>query len=64
MLVTTHLIAEWNNVAHRCLLCREGKIERELDPANLPQNFDEMETATRPVRTEPPNNEPRFSIVS
>lgn len=41
VLVTTHLIAEWNNVAHRCLLCRNGVIERELDPANLPSDFDE-----------------------
>ncbi|MEP6955553.1 MAG: ABC transporter ATP-binding protein, partial [Chthoniobacterales bacterium] len=42
VLVTTHLIAEWNNVAHRCLLCREGIIERELDPANLPGDFEEI----------------------
>lgn len=42
VLVTTHLIVEWNNVAHRCLLCREGVIERELDPANLPGDFDEI----------------------
>jgi ABC-2 type transport system ATP-binding protein len=42
VLVTTHLIAEWNNVAHRCLLCREGVIERELHPANLPGDFDEI----------------------
>ena len=42
VLVTTHLIAEWNNVAHRCLLCRDGVIERELDPTNLPNDFDEM----------------------
>lgn len=42
VLVTTHLVAEWNDVAHRCLLCCDGKIERELDPRNLPQNFDEM----------------------
>lgn len=42
VLVTTHLVAEWNNVAHRCLLCREGKIERELDPTNLPHDFDEL----------------------
>jgi len=40
VLVTTHLIAEWNNVAHRCLLCRDGVIERELDPANLADDFD------------------------
>jgi ABC-type multidrug transport system ATPase subunit len=35
VLVTTHLIAEWNNVADRCLLCRDGVIEQELDPATL-----------------------------
>ncbi|MGZ5503328.1 MAG: AAA family ATPase, partial [Chthoniobacterales bacterium] len=46
VLVTTHLIAEWNNVAHRCLLCRDGKIERELDPTNLPEHFDEMPALT------------------
>ncbi len=45
VLVTTHLIAEWNNVAHRCLLCRDGVIERELDPTNLPNDFDEMSEA-------------------
>ena len=41
VLVTTHLIAEWNNVADRCLLCRDGVIEREIDPNNLPHNFDD-----------------------
>lgn len=45
VLITTHLIAEWNNVAHRCLLCRDGVVERELDPANLPGDFDEGDTA-------------------
>ena len=44
ILVTTHLIAEWNDVADRCLLCRDGIIERELDPRNLPDDFDELET--------------------
>lgn len=43
VLVTTHLIAEWNNVADRCLLCRDGIIDRALDPKNLPQDFDERE---------------------
>jgi ABC-2 type transport system ATP-binding protein len=57
VLLTTHLVAEWNNVAHRCLLCRDGMIERELDPANLPADFDAFEN-------EPPtfikiNNGPR-----
>jgi Cu-processing system ATP-binding protein len=58
VLVTTHLVAEWNNIAHHCLLCSDGKIERELDPTNLPHNFDEMETAdTRQ------NYEPHFSVL-
>jgi ABC-type multidrug transport system ATPase subunit len=43
ILVTTHLIAEWNNVADRCLLCRDGIIERELDPKNLPNDFSDLE---------------------
>jgi len=43
VLVTTHLIAEWNNVADRCLLCRDGVIDRELDPTNLPGDFDDIE---------------------
>jgi len=43
VLLTTHLVAEWNNVAHCCLLCRDGVIERELDPANLPADFDMLE---------------------
>ena len=43
VLLTTHLVAEWNNVAHRCLLCRDGRIEHELDPTNLPNDFDLLE---------------------
>jgi ABC-type multidrug transport system ATPase subunit len=57
VLVTTHLVAEWNNAAHRCLLCRDGRIERELDPANLPHNFDEMEGP------ETSTYEPHFSVL-
>ena len=45
VLVTTHLIAEWNNVADRCLLCRDGVIEQELDPSDLLLGFPEVETA-------------------
>ncbi len=48
ILVTTHLIAEWNGVADRCLLCREGRIEREIDPNDLPHNFDDENE--RPAR--------------
>jgi ABC-type multidrug transport system ATPase subunit len=52
ILVTTHLIAEWNDVADRCLLCRDGIIERELDPRNLPDDFDEIDSrASRPELT-------------
>jgi heme ABC exporter ATP-binding subunit CcmA len=58
VLVTTHLVAEWNNVAHRCLLCCDGKIERELDPRNLPQNFDEMKRFDTSLIYEP-----HFSIL-
>lgn len=43
ILVCTHLIAEWNNVADRCLLCRQGAIERPLDSAHLPEEFGEAE---------------------
>jgi ABC-2 type transport system ATP-binding protein len=58
VLVTTHLVAEWNNVAHRCLLCCDGKIERELDPRNLPHNFDEMEKSDASLPYES-----RFSVL-
>ncbi|MEO8439977.1 MAG: ABC transporter ATP-binding protein [Spartobacteria bacterium] len=40
ILMATHLIAEWNAVAQRCLLCHAGRIERELDPNDLPNDFD------------------------
>ena len=42
VLVTTHLIAEWNGIADRCLLCHDGRIEREIDPTDLPHNFDDV----------------------
>ena len=53
VLITTHLVAEWNGVADRCLLCREGAIERELDPTDLPHDFDAMPTSSA-HRREPP----------
>ena len=57
VLVTTHLIAEWNEVADRCLLCRDGVIEQELDPANLRHDFPDAENG-------PKQNETRlFQIV-
>jgi Cu-processing system ATP-binding protein len=52
ILVTTHLIAEWNDIADRCLLCRDGIIERELDPRNLSDDFDEIDSSvSRPEFT-------------
>ena len=57
ILVTTHLIAEWNNVANRCLLCRDGAIDCELDPGNLPANFDEI--AGNPLFSDENKNELR-----
>jgi len=66
ILVTTHLIAEWNDVADRCLLCRDGIIERELDPKNLPDDFSEIDLASEaqivtPITDSIPN-EPYLSI--
>jgi ABC-type multidrug transport system ATPase subunit len=52
ILVTTHLIAEWNDVADRCLLCRDGIIERELDPKNLPDDFEGLEPVSVSLATQ------------
>lgn len=62
VLVTTHLIAEWNNIAHRCLLCRDGIIERELDPANLPGDFDEINELPERSVNGPIENELRLPV--
>ena len=50
VLVTTHLIAEWNNVADRCLLCRDGAIEQEVDPSDLTRDFPEAENEQNETR--------------
>ena len=68
ILVTTHLIAEWNDVADRCLLCRDGIIERELDPKNLPGDFSEINSAAEgpeatPIGKELRSSEPQLSII-
>ena len=62
VLITTHLIAEWNNVADRCLLCRNGAIERELDPTHLPQNFDAPDARNQSL-TGPVQDEPRHFAI-
>jgi len=61
--VTTHLIAEWNNVAHRCLLCREGVIERELDPANLPNDFEDADEPRERATMEHLANARRIAVA-
>ncbi len=63
VLITTHLIAEWNNVAHRCLLCRAGVIERELDPANLPADFDEINEPRNGGATKKVSHECRIALA-
>ena len=58
ILMATHLIAEWNGVAQRCLLCHRGRIERELDPNDLPHDFDDFEDGSTP----PTTHESAFSL--
>jgi ABC-type multidrug transport system ATPase subunit len=67
ILITTHLMAEWNDVADCCLLCRDGIIECELDPRNLPNDFNEITSATEgpvvtPIKESMPS-EPDLSII-
>jgi len=62
VLVTTHLVAEWNDVADRCLLCREGAIERELDPTDLPHDFDEVKSDAATLINSP-SHESRLSAA-
>lgn len=59
LLVTTHLVREWNEIADRCLLCHHGRIECELDPSNLPHNFENSPSTFH--RT---FHEPRLSIAN
>ncbi len=40
VLVTTHLLAEWEGVSDRCLLCRGGVVQREIDPHRLREQFE------------------------
>ncbi len=40
VLVTTHLLAEWDGVADRCLLCQDGRGAREIDPCHLRKHFE------------------------
>ena len=35
VLVTTHLLAEWEGVGHRCLRCLDGRIGGEIEPDRL-----------------------------
>ncbi len=52
VLVATHLLGEWEGNVHRCLLCRNGQIERELDPNALQSAFRDVsreESANKPA---------------
>lgn len=40
ILVATHLLGEWEGVGERCLLCRDGVVEREIDPHRLREQFE------------------------
>jgi len=53
VLVTTHLVAEWRGKADRCLLCENGRVTRELDPATLTRAFKGNENGTDLVGGEP-----------
>jgi ABC-2 type transport system ATP-binding protein len=62
ILMATHLIAEWNGVAQRCLLCHRGRIERELNPNDLPHDFDDFEDASTPLTTHEAASSLRIAI--
>jgi len=59
LLVATHLVREWNEVADRCLLCHDGRIECELNPSDLPHNFENSRPSFYQTF-----HEPRFSIAN
>jgi ABC-type multidrug transport system ATPase subunit len=39
ILVTTHLLGEWEGIADRCLVCEDGAMKREIDPHRLREQF-------------------------
>lgn len=39
ILVTTHLLGEWEGIADRCLVCEDGVMKREIDPHRLREQF-------------------------
>lgn len=45
VLVTTHLLAEWEGVANRALLCRPGGVVTEIDPQHLRAEFTSLATS-------------------
>lgn len=64
VLVTTHLIAEWNGITDRCLLCRDGAIERALDPSDLPHDFEELDRFAGGTLESAPASRAAFGTVS
>jgi len=47
VLVATHLLAEWEGRADRCVLCEDGRVVAALDPANLRDAVLRVEPGTR-----------------
>lgn len=39
VLMATHLLGEWEGVAHQCLMCNHGRVETELDPDNIQSSY-------------------------
>ncbi len=62
--VTTHLIAEWNGITDRCWLCRDGAIERALDPSDLPHDFEELDRFAPGTLESAPASRTAFGTVS
>lgn len=47
VLITTHLLGEWEGVAHRSLLCRRGQVI-EIDPQRLRAEFSKPQVGSSP----------------
>lgn len=54
VLVATHLLAEWEGVAHRALLCQRGGTVGEIDPQRLRDEF---------AGTAAPDDSPSFAAT-
>jgi ABC-2 type transport system ATP-binding protein len=62
VLVTTHLLAEWEGAADRCLHVRPGGRVTELDPSRLREHFDEIQTSGAMLRPDDGKSESRAAL--